>query len=488
MANPSPIDTLKQAIPNGVFTKRGEELYETLNGSYLSGFESDLKPSWIVQPRTKEDVAAFLKTISSYPESVAFAVRGGGQQPLPGCANIQDGITLDLRLLTGIDPSDGIVKVGAGERWGSVYERLGADGLAVAGGRSATNGIGGLALEGGLSFFSSGRGFICDNVINYEVALASGEIVNANADDNADLWVALKGAGNNLGIVTRYDFRTFQQGQIWGGFLFYFAPTFPSQLEALVDVLHDPVESKRTHLMVSIGYSAMFGSDVMCLNQPYYLDAVENPPVLDIFSKMQPQLDALNTMRLQTVAEAAAEQAGGVQSQVRHVILMSCDTSRCAYMNITVKADVATLQAATDIYTGGLGPVQSVEGLTASFTLQPYPVSLIEQSETTGGNSLGLKSSDGPLVSLLLLSYWKNKSDDDAVITFMKEALEKMKQDAASREQLVPFVYMNYAWTHQDPINSYGVENKKRLQKASKKYDPEGLFQKACPGGFKLFP
>lgn len=475
MASTSVLNALGQAIPNGVFAERGEELYETLNGSYLSGFESALKPSLILQPRTREDVAAFLRTISSYSDSVAFAIRGGGQQPVPGSANIQDGITLDLRLLTGIDIGDGVVKVGAGERWGSVYERLGAEGLAVAGGRSTTSGIGGLALEGGLSFFSSGQGFICDNVINYEVVLASGEIVNANAG-NSDLWTALKGAGNNLGVVTRYDLRTFKQGKIWGGFLFYFTPAFPSQLEALVQVLHDPVESKRTHLMISTGYSAMFGSDAICLNQPYYLDAVENPPVLDVFSKMQPQMDALNTVRLQTVTEAAAEQAAGIQSQLR-----------CAYMNFTVKADVATLQAATDIYTEGLGPVKSVEGLTSSFTLQPYPVSLLEQSGTAGGNSLGLKSTDGPLVSVLLLAYWKNRSDDDTVVDFMKETLEKMGQDAASREKLVPFVYMNYAWTHQDPISSYGAENKRKLQQASKKYDPEGLFQKACPGGFKLF-
>ncbi|KAH8766058.1 hypothetical protein F5883DRAFT_460895 [Diaporthe sp. PMI_573] len=477
MAYSSAIDALKQAIPNGVFTERGEELYEKLNGSYLSGFESDLKPVWIVQPRTKEDVAAFLKVVSRHSDTIEFAIRGGGQQPLPGCANIQDGITLDLSLLTGIESKDGLVKVGAGERWGSVYKTLEEEGLAVAGGRSASNGIGGLALEGGLSFFSSGQGFICDNVVNYEVVLASGDIVNANTNDNADLWTGLKGSANNLGIITRYDLRTFEQGKIWGGFLFYFAPSFPSQLEALVKVLHDPVESKRTHLMVSTGYSAMFGGDVMCLNQPYYLDAVENPPVLDVFSKMQPQIDVLNTMRLQTLTEAGLEQAGGTQTQVR-----------CAYMNITVKADVATLQAATDIYTGGLGPVKSVAGLTASFTLQPYPVSLMEQSEATGGNSLGLKSSDGPLVSLLLLSYWQNRDDDDTVISFMKESLEKMKQDAASRQQLLPFVYMNYAWTHQDPINSYGPENKKKLQDASKKYDPQGVFQKACPGGFKLFP
>lgn len=148
MAYSNVIAALKQAIPNGIFTERGKELYEKLNGSYLSGFESDLKPYWIVQPRTPEDVAAFLKVVSKHSDSIAFAVRGGGQQPVPGCANIQDGITLDLGLLTGIESRDGIVKVGAGERWVSVYEKLGEDGLTAAGGRSAANGIGGLALEG----------------------------------------------------------------------------------------------------------------------------------------------------------------------------------------------------------------------------------------------------------------------------------------------------------------------------------------------------
>ncbi len=47
---------------------------------------------------------------------------------------------------------------------------------------------------------------------------------------------------------------------------------------------------------------------------------------------------------------------------------------------------------------------------------------------------------------------------------------------------------MNYAWIDQDPIVSYNAENKGRLQQVSKKYDPEGVFQKGCPGGFKLFP
>lgn len=60
-----------------------------------------------------------------------------------------------------------------------------------------------------------------DNVLNYEIVLASGEIVNANADENRDLWLALRGGNNNFGVVTRFDFRTFPQGSFWGGSVYY---------------------------------------------------------------------------------------------------------------------------------------------------------------------------------------------------------------------------------------------------------------------------
>lgn len=104
-------------------------------------------------------------------------------------------------------------------------------------------------------------------VLNYEVVLASGEIVSANAKENSDLWVALRGGGNNFGVVTRFDFRTFKQGNVWGGSLYYFGDGFPGQLEALADELNKPDASKETHLMVSMGYAAMFGPNIMCLNR-----------------------------------------------------------------------------------------------------------------------------------------------------------------------------------------------------------------------------
>ncbi|KAI0892442.1 hypothetical protein F4806DRAFT_479779 [Annulohypoxylon nitens] len=280
----------------------GSEAYETSNNVYLSARQSDYAPAAIFQPKDASEVAAFLKIVKE--EDVPFAIRGAGQQPLEACSNIGgSGITLDLSLLTGVELKRGSVSVGAGERWGSVYEAVQAAGLAVGGSRSAKGGIGGLSLSGGLSFFSSREGFICDNVVNFEVVLASGDVVQANAHENADLWRALKGGGNNFGVVTRYELRTFPQKPFWGGAVFYLASdaNYPKQVEALVDEVTKPNPSDETHIMVNLGYSAQFGDHMMGLNQVYYTgvdavsaygikypvtDKISVPPMLQTFTSV----------------------------------------------------------------------------------------------------------------------------------------------------------------------------------------------------------
>ncbi|KAJ0116703.1 FAD-binding domain-containing protein [Diaporthe amygdali] len=476
----SAIETLKKVFPSEQLAIAGTGEFEKLNSSYLSSLESEIAPAGIVLPKSADDVAKFINTIkqSAVDGSALFAIRGAGQQPLPGCANIQGGITLDLRLLTGVEIQEGFVSVAAGERWGNIYDRVQEQGLGVTGSRSALGGVGGLALSGGLSLFSSREGFICDNVTNFEVVLASGEIVNANAAENADLWRALRGGGNNLGVVTRFDLRTFKQGPFWGGAVLYFPPSFPGQVEALVRELTRPDASPETHLMLSIGYSASYMQlgGYLCLNQVYHTGMAERPDVLDPFVTVSPQVEQLNTMRALTLREAAGEQAQ-----------QSADDVRCAYMNTTVKADVATLKAASEAYLAALEPLKQCEGITCSLTLQPYSTSLLEKSASQGGNVLGLDAIEGPLVSILALTWWKNKADDEKIVGTFRKVIETIDQDAASRGTAVPFKYMNYAWDFQDPIGSYGEENKAFLQRVSKTYDPEGFFQKAVPGGFKLF-
>lgn len=161
------IEALQKALPGVKFALRGTEEHRALNhGSYQSALQSDITPACIVQPNTKEEVSIFVKTIKPFvlTGKAAFAIVGGGRQPAPGCSNIQDGITLNLGLLRGIEVKNRVVSIAAGETWGPVFDRLVEQGLGCSGSRSYKGGIGGLALSGGLSFFSSREGFICDDV------------------------------------------------------------------------------------------------------------------------------------------------------------------------------------------------------------------------------------------------------------------------------------------------------------------------------------
>jgi hypothetical protein len=146
-------------------------------------------------------------------------------------------------------------------------------------------------------------------------------------------------------------------------------------------------------------------------------------------------------------------------------------------MNTTVKADADTLTAASDIFTAAFQPLKGLDGLTCAFTLQAYPVSLLNRCD----NSLGLDAANGPLVSILLLNWWKNKADDDLVITSFKDVLEKIDEDAAARGTAVPYKYMIYAHNFQNPITSYGTEAHEKLRKVSKEYDADWTFPKGSP-------
>lgn len=157
-------------------------------------------------------------------------------------------------------------------------------------------------------------------------------------------------------------------------------------------------------------------------------------------------------------------------------------------MNTTVKPDATTLNAAADLFSAALDKVKGLDGIVYSLTMQPYPASLLKKTDEFGGNVLGLNSADGSLISLLFLMYWKDRKDDDLVLKTTRDLVGQVDADAVARGTAVPYKYLNYAFTGQDPIGSYGPENKMFLQDVSNQYDPEGLFQKAVPGGFKLFP
>ncbi|KAI9147316.1 FAD-dependent monooxygenase CTB5 [Paramyrothecium foliicola] len=327
--------------------------------------------------------------------------------------------------------------------------------------------------DSGLSYWSYARGFACANIINYEVVLASGEIMNANATTNKDVWIALKGGGNNFGVVTRFDFEAFPQGQLWGGKVFYFLPSFSGQVQNLVDYLRSPNPDLDVHICLSVGYATILG-DIVCMND-IFSTKPEKPKALDPFADVQPQINEMKTLRVGSAKELTAVEFSGAAP------------NRVIKMSTTVRADTDILNHAVQVYQEAFSEIQDVANLLFSLTFESIPVSVIQASNKRGGNSLWLKASDGPLVVVLFYTSWDNAGDDDKIIASNRAALEKIDAEAYKKGIASPYRWLQYGYPHQDVMASYGSESLEQLRTISKKCDSDDFFQKAGTGLFKLW-
>ena len=143
------IDALK-AIRGDMIVLPGSDGYKNTISTYLSTFESELKPAAFALPTNTQDVVQILKILTAFAVKVPVAICGAGQQPAAGVANVDGGITIHMYRFKGIElsPDRSFVSISPGEIWGNVYETLDPEGLSVSGCRASTGGIGGLSTHG----------------------------------------------------------------------------------------------------------------------------------------------------------------------------------------------------------------------------------------------------------------------------------------------------------------------------------------------------
>lgn len=108
-----------------------------------------------------------------------------------------------------------------GLTWGEFDEATHAHGLATTGGLVSTTGIAGLTLGGGVGWLMGRCGLACDNTISYDVVTSTGNLIQASASENSDLFWALKGGAGNFGVVTSISFRMHPITTVISGFLLY---------------------------------------------------------------------------------------------------------------------------------------------------------------------------------------------------------------------------------------------------------------------------
>ena len=192
----------------------GNENYDTLRKVWNGMIDN--QPALIVQCANASDVAECVKFAGNH--NLLVSVKCGGHN-FAGLSVCQGGLAIELSALREIevDPLGKAVKAGGGVLLGDLDKATQAYGLATTSGTVSHTGIGGLTLGGGQGWMMNKYGLTCDNLLAAEVVLADGSIVKASADENPDLFWALRGGGGNFGIVTSFEYKLHPVGPVIAG-------------------------------------------------------------------------------------------------------------------------------------------------------------------------------------------------------------------------------------------------------------------------------
>jgi FAD/FMN-containing dehydrogenase len=241
------IAALRAALTGRVITPDDPTYDDTR--TVASGF--DRRPAVIVQPVDANEVARVIDLARE--AGLPLAVRGGGHSSA-GHSVCDDGIVLDLaamrRLEVDVDSRTAWAETGltAGEFTLAASEH----GLACGFGDTASVGIGGLTLGGGIGLLTRKHGMTIDNVLGAEIVTADGKIRQVDADHHPDLFWAIRGGGGNFGVVTKLQLRLVDVDEVYGGWLVLPATAgtisgfvaaaahAPEELTALADVMIAP--------------------------------------------------------------------------------------------------------------------------------------------------------------------------------------------------------------------------------------------------------
>jgi FAD/FMN-containing dehydrogenase len=174
-------------------------------------------PAIVLQPANADDVAAAVRFAADL--GLLLSVKGGGHN-IAGTAIADGGLTLDMSRMreVTVDPDAHVAQAGPGCLLKDVDRATQRHGLATVLGFISEAGVAGLTLGGGLGYLTRRFGWTVDNLEAVQIVTADGEIRTADRQHNADLFWAVRGAGANIGVVTRFTFRLHEVGpQVYGG-------------------------------------------------------------------------------------------------------------------------------------------------------------------------------------------------------------------------------------------------------------------------------
>ena len=171
----------------------------------------DRRPAVIVQCVQPDDVQPAIRYARK--NRLELSIRGGGHN-IGGYALCDNGVTIDFSRMrkVRVDAEKRRAYVEPGATLADLDEATQAHGLAMPVGINSTTGIAGLTLGGGFGWLTRKYGMTIDNLVSVDVVTAEGKKIRASANENGDLFWAVRGGGGNFGVVTQFEFQLFPIG------------------------------------------------------------------------------------------------------------------------------------------------------------------------------------------------------------------------------------------------------------------------------------
>lgn len=460
--------------------KRFELPYTVEQAHYWSSSTVAIKPACIIFPKSAAEVSAIIKVLGQNNET--FAVKSGGHSPNNYYASVSNGPLISTSKMNQVllDQATGIVNIGPGNRLDEVAKKLDGTGWTFSGGRVGNVGVGGLVLNGGLSYLSAQYGWAASSVLEYEIVLADGTITTASASKNPDLFKALKGGGNNFGVVTAYITQAYKQGDIWGGnAVFLRSKDNDAKMLKAVRDFTEYCEDDKAAVIVTAERAVIGAVDSWILFLFY-----DGPsPPKEVFKNFTDIGAVLNTARKRSFSDMMAWSNWVVLPGVN--VLGGTET-----IPLPSSANAETVLGDIhkhwrDITTANLG----VGGFVASIAYQPVPKRIVQKARERSPDLIDMDDSVDRLIMEVNFMFLL-PSDYDKMQGVMKETYSGIREkvvgwqgDGTLPDAYVP-ILMSYGNSQQDYFARLKPESRALAKSVANRVDPKGLFRDRT-GGWK---
>lgn len=401
----------------------------------------DKHPALIAQCADVSDVQAAVTFARE--RSLLLAVRGGGHS-WPGKSVCDGGMMLDLSKMKQVDvDAEAKLAFVQGGAWLNHLDTAALPhGLVTTAGVVSHTGVGGFTLGGGFGRLNRKYGLAIDNLASAEIVTADGELRTVSADQEPDLFWAIRGGGGNFGVVTRFDYRLHPfDRQLLSGMIVW-------PIDQASEVLHfyaDWAEGLSDELYVAPAMMTMpeGGGSIIAMEVVYNGDPAageaELAPLRSFGTPAEDGIKVQDYMVMQTQEDEAF--GHGVRSYIKNG-MVKVFTSELA--DAMVESFVADPRLAFFTHTAG-GAVKRVGELDTAF-----PHRNAETMIMVGGG-------------------WVDPADDDWAISTARTWFA----------QLQPFTggyYDNISFDQEQAAGNYGPAQE-RLSKIKGVYDPGNLFR-----------